>query len=134
MGFAVVADEVRNLAQRSAQAARDTSDLIAESIAKAHDGKSKMDLVASAIRGITEEAAKVKALVDDVNVGSQQQVRGIESIGKAISQMERVTQTAAAGAQESASTATELDAQADALKSVVSQLDSMLRGAGDIKS
>src|SRR5205807_6422336 len=54
MGFAVVADEVRNLAGRCAQAAKDTSDLIAESIAKSTDGKSKLDQVAAAVRSITE--------------------------------------------------------------------------------
>jgi len=62
MGFAVVADEVRNLAQRCAQAARDTAGLIEESIAKSHDGKIKVDQVATAIRAITSESAKVKSL------------------------------------------------------------------------
>ncbi len=92
MGFAVVADEVRNLAQRCAQAAKDTAALIEESIAKSNDGKTKVDQVATAIRAITEESAKVKTLVDEVNLGSQEQARGIEQIGKAITQMEQVTQ------------------------------------------
>src|SRR4029077_12632547 len=68
MGFAVVADEVRNLAQRCAQAAKDTAALIEESIAKSNDGKAKVDQVADAIRSITESAGKVKTLVDEVNV------------------------------------------------------------------
>src|SRR5205085_5826691 len=56
MGFAVVADEVRNLAQRSAQAAKDTACLIEDSIAKSNDGKTKVDQVAAAILEITGEA------------------------------------------------------------------------------
>ena len=70
MGFAVVADEVRNLAQRCAQAAKDTAALIEESIVKSNDGKTKVDQVAVAIRAITEESAKVKTLVDEVSLGS----------------------------------------------------------------
>jgi methyl-accepting chemotaxis protein/methyl-accepting chemotaxis protein-1 (serine sensor receptor) len=78
MGFAVVADEVRNLAQRCAQAAKDTAALIEESIAKSTDGKAKVDQVAAAIRTVTEESARIKTLVDEVNLGSQEQARGIE--------------------------------------------------------
>jgi methyl-accepting chemotaxis protein len=113
MGFAVVADEVRNLAQRCAQAAKDTAALIEESITKSNDGKVKVDQVATAIRAITEESAKVKTLVDEVNLGSQEQARGIEQIGKAITQMEQVTQKTAANAEESASAAEELNAQSE---------------------
>jgi methyl-accepting chemotaxis protein len=129
MGFAVVADEVRNLAQRCAQAARDTAGLIEESIAKSRDGKVKVDQVATAIRTITEESARVKMLVDDVNLGSQEQERGIEQIGKAISQMEHVTQETAANAEESASAAEELNAQSETLKGIMNRLNAMV-GAG----
>src|SRR5260370_26872262 len=130
LGFAVVADEVRNLAQRCAQAARDTSGLIEESIAKSHDGKVKVDQVVTAIRAITEESAKVKTLVDEVNLGSEEQVRGIEQIGKAIIQMEQVTQQTAANAEESASAAGQLNAQSETLKDIVDQLATMV-GGGD---
>jgi methyl-accepting chemotaxis protein len=126
MGFAVVADEVRNLAQRCAQAAKDTAGLIEESIVKSRDGKVKVDQVATAIRTITEESARVKMLVDDVNLGSQEQERGIEQIGKAISQMEHVTQEAAASAEESASAAEELNAQSETLKGIMSRLNAMV--------
>jgi methyl-accepting chemotaxis protein/methyl-accepting chemotaxis protein-1 (serine sensor receptor) len=128
MGFAVVADEVRNLAQRCAQAARDTAELIEESIAKSNDGKLKVDDVAAAIRTITLESAQVKTLVDGVNRSSQEQARGIEQIGSAISQMEHVTQTTAASAEESASAAAELTAQSEALKDIVGQLASLVGG------
>ena len=129
MGFAVVADEVRNLAQRCAQAARDTASLIEESIAKSNDGKTKVDQVATAIGAITEEFTKVKTLVDEVNLGSQEQARGIEQIAKAITQMEQVTQKTAANAEESASAAEELNAQSETLKGVVERLRAMVGGS-----
>jgi methyl-accepting chemotaxis protein/methyl-accepting chemotaxis protein-1 (serine sensor receptor) len=128
MGFAVVADEVRNLAQRCAQAAKDTADLIEESISKSNDGKVKVDEVATAIRAITEESAKVRTLVDEVNLGSQEQARGIDQIGKAITQMEQVTQKSAASAEEGASAAEELTAQSDTLKGIVERLTQMIGG------
>jgi methyl-accepting chemotaxis protein/methyl-accepting chemotaxis protein-1 (serine sensor receptor) len=131
MGFAVVADEVRNLAQRCAQAAKDTAALIEESIAKSNDGKVKVDQVAVAIRTITEEAAKVKTLVDEVNLGSQEQARGIEQIGRAITQMEQVTQKTAANAEEGASAAEELNAQSETLKDIVERLTAMVGGGED---
>ncbi len=126
MGFAVVADEVRNLAQRSAQAAKDTAGLIEESISKSNGGKVKVDQVAKAIRGITEDAGKIKTLVDEVTLGSEEQSRGLEQIAKAISQMEQVTQTTAANAEESAAAAEELSAQSQTLKEVVIRLTSMV--------
>src|SRR5437764_246962 len=128
MGFAVVADEVRNLAQRCAQAAKDTAGLIEESIAKSNDGKTKVDQVAVAIRFITEESARVKTLVDEVSLGSLEQTRGIEQIAKALTQMEQVTQQSAANAEESAAAAEELTAQASTLMEVVHQLSAMVGG------
>jgi methyl-accepting chemotaxis protein len=131
MGFAVVADEVRNLAQRCAQAAKDTAALIEESITKSNDGQAKVEHVALAIRAITEESAKVKTLVDEVSVGSQEQTRGIEQIARALTQMEQVTQQSAANAEESAAAAEELTAQASTLMEVVHQLSAMVGGMQD---
>jgi len=130
MGFAVVADEVRNLAQRCAHAAKDTAALIEESIARSSDGQSKVTEVATAIRVITEESEKVKTLVDAVNLASGEQTKGIEQIGTAVTQMEQVTQTAAASAEESAAAAEELTAQSAALRSLIEQLTAMV-GAGN---
>lgn len=126
MGFAVVADEVRNLAQRCAQAAKDTASLIEESLGKSHEGMSNLDHVAEAIRSITESSAKMKVLVDEVNLGSQEQSRGIEQISKAIAQMDRVTQSTAASAQESASASEELSAQAEAMQQAVTKLSRLV--------
>ena len=130
MGFAVVADEVRNLAQRSAQAAKDTAALIEESIGKSKEGGRKLDLVAQSVRRITASATQVKTLVDEVNAGSQEQARGIEQIGVAVGQMEQVTQRSAASAEESAAAAEQLSSQAEIVHNIAAQLQ-VLVGGGD---
>ncbi len=126
MGFAVVADEVRSLAQRSAQAAKDTATLIEDSIAKSSEGKGKVDQVASAIRAVTEDSARVKIMVDEVSFGSEEQSRGIDKIGSSITQMKQVTQTTAASAEQAAAAAQQLSAQSETMKDVVSRLQSMV--------
>lgn len=118
MGFAVVADEVRNLAQRSAQAARDTAALIEESIARSKEGELWVGQVAAAIRAIMEDSGKVKTLVDQVLAGSREQTVGFEQVGKALVQMQQVTQSTAANAEEGAAAAEELNAQSENLKRV----------------
>jgi methyl-accepting chemotaxis protein len=130
MGFAVVADEVRTLAQRSAQAAKDTAVLIEESIAKANDGNQKVTQVTSAIAAITDSAVKAKGLIDEVSVASRQQSQGIEQVSQAIAQMEKVTQSNAASAEESAAVSEELSAQAEEASSVVRRLADLV-GVGD---
>jgi len=122
MGFAVVADEVRNLAHRSAQAAKDTAALIEESIGKSNEGSRKLDLVAKSIQQITSSSTQVKTLVDEIDVGSQEQARGIEQISMAVGQMEKVTQRNAANAEESAAASEELAAQARSLYETVERL------------
>ncbi len=131
MGFAVVADEVRNLAQRCAQAAKDTAGLIEESIAKSNEGRSRLDEVAASIRSITDSAAKVKTLIDEINLGSQEQSRGMEQVARAIAQMEQVTRKTAASAEESASAGEELSAQGGTLRGIVSRLSAMVGEAGE---
>ena len=131
MGFAVVADEVRNLAHRSAQAAKDTADLIEESIAKSNEGNKKLQLVAGSIQQVTGSATQVKVLVDEVDVGSQEQSRGIEQIAAAVTQMETVTQRSAASAEESAAASQELAAQAQALQDIVERVRQLVGGNGE---
>lgn len=126
MGFAVVADEVRNLAHRSAQAAKDTSQLIEESIARSNNGKLKVDQVAESIRAIGGEAGKAKELADEVNLGSQEQLRGIEEISKAIARMEQSTQATAATAEQGSAAAEELRAQSQSLREAAVKLSEML--------
>jgi methyl-accepting chemotaxis protein len=126
MGFAVVADEVRNLAQRCAKAAKETADLIEESIQKSNGGSVKVGEVASAIRAITAESGKIKILVEEISQGSSEQSRGLSQISTAITQMEQVTQSSAANAEEGAAAAEELNAQAQSLQEVVVRLQSLV--------
>ena len=130
MGFAVVADEVRNLAQRCAQAAKDTASLIEDSVARSREGKVRVGDIAEAIRDVTGDAAKVKILVAEVCTASEEQTRGIEQVAKAIVQMEHVTQQTAASAEESAAAAEELNAQSEALNHIVKRLRVMVVGEG----
>ena len=129
MGFAVVADEVRTLAQRCAQAAKDTADLIEDSIKRSRDGKSKVGETADSIRSVSEQASRLKTLIDEVTLGSEEQTRGIEQIARAVSQMEQATQTAAANAEESASSAKELHRHADDLHNSLEKMQIILVGS-----
>jgi methyl-accepting chemotaxis protein len=126
LGFAVVADEVRNLAQRSAQAARDTANLIEESIETSRDGNSRLDQMAGAVRALTERSVHVKTLVDEVTHGSQEQARGMEQISGTILQMEKVTQKTASSAQDGASAGTELTGYARSLRGLVEEMREMV--------
>jgi methyl-accepting chemotaxis protein len=121
-GFAVVADEVRNLAQRSAQAAKDTAGLIEEAAANATSGSAKVDALGVAIVAITESVNQVKGLVDEVSLASRQQSDGVGQIGQALQQMEQVTQGNAAAAEEGAAASEELNAQAETTRALVDDL------------
>jgi methyl-accepting chemotaxis protein len=126
MGFAVVADEVRNLAQRSAQAAKDTAALIEESIARSREGNGRLDRVAEAVRTITGSAAQVKGLIDQVSTGGQEQSRGIEQISHALVQIDQVTQKNASNAEQNAAAGKELTAQSETLKAVAERLSELV--------
>jgi methyl-accepting chemotaxis protein/methyl-accepting chemotaxis protein-1 (serine sensor receptor) len=131
MGFAVVADEVRNLAQRCAQAAKDTSELIEESIVSSNEGKERLDKVAASVSGVYDAAARGKLLANEVHVGSQEQARGIEQILRAITQMQQVTQATAASAEQGASAGEEMSAQAQSLQDAVERLRDLVGGSSN---
>lgn len=127
MGFAVVADEVRNLAQRCAHAARDTSSLVEESLSRSNRGKQCVGNVTDSIRALTAEASKLRTFVEQVAVGSEKQSHGLSMISTSIRQIERVTQTTAGSAEETASTAAELSAQSEVLIGIVEILADMVQ-------
>ena len=129
MGFAVVADEVRNLAQRSAKAARETAESIEDSVRKSAHGVELSSKVAGRLADIVEKAGQVDALVMQISRASKEQNEGIGQVTTAVSQMDRVTQSNAATAEESASAATELHGQAAALQSAVEGLLSRITGS-----
>lgn len=126
LGFAVVADEVRSLAQRSAQAAKETASLIEESISRSQAGREKVAEVTQAIAALAERSAAIRGLVGDVHGGSREQHRAVERIGAALRQIEEVSQEAASGAEQGSAAAEELSAQAAALIDVVNILGRMV--------
>ena len=126
MGFAVVAGEVRNLAQRSAQAAKETAVLIEDSVSKSKEGVARVERVAGVIGTITESTTRAKTLITAVHQCSDEQARGVEQIAKAIAQMDLVTQSTASNAEESAAGSQQLSAQAATLNEVVMGLERLV--------
>ena len=128
MGFAVVADEVRNLAQRSAQAAKETAAKIEGAIRTTAQGVTLSGKVAQALNDIVTKARQVDELAAEVAGASREQTQGITQINVAVGQMDKVTQSNSAGAEESAAAAEELNAQAEVLKQSVSELLQLVGG------
>ena len=129
MGFAVVADEVRALAQRSAQAAKDTASKIETAIAKTAQGVQISERVATALHNIVGKARQVDELAAEVASSSLEQTRSIQQLNQAVGQMDKVTQSTAANAEESAGAAEELTAQAASLQEAVEELLALVDGA-----
>ncbi len=129
MGFAVVADEVRNLAQRSAVAAKETAGKIEGAITKTALGVQLSDKVAKTLQEIVTKARQVDELVAEVANASKEQTQGIDQLNTAIGQIDKVTQSNAANAEESASAAEEMSAQTEALKEAVAELLALVNGS-----
>jgi methyl-accepting chemotaxis protein len=121
-GFAVVAEEVRSLALRSAQAAKETATLIAESVRHAENGTSIVSEVGQRLEGIAESTEKTRDATRQIAAASKEQASGIDEITAAMSQMDEVTQNAAGNAEESASLAQELRAHAETIRINVESL------------
>ncbi|HZL43089.1 MAG TPA: methyl-accepting chemotaxis protein [Verrucomicrobiae bacterium] len=122
MGFAVVADEVRNLAQRAAQAARETSAKIENAVLKTSQGVQISNKVSKSLDDILAKVHEVDVLAAEVASASKDQSEGITQVNIAVAQMDKVTQANAASAEESASAAEELNAEAESLKVAVAEL------------
>jgi methyl-accepting chemotaxis protein len=128
MGFAVVADEVRNLAQRSAQAAKETATKIEGAITKTAQGVELSGKVSDALNDIVTKAREVDELAAEVANASREQTQGITQINVAVGQMDKVVQSNSANAEESAAAAQELNAQALAMKQAVEELTALVGG------
>jgi len=125
-GFAVVAEEVRSLAQRSAVAAKETAAKIEDSTRKSAQGAEISALVAKELNTIVEKAREVDRLVNEVASASREQSEGLVQINGAISQLDKVTQGNAAGAEETASAAEHLNAQSTELLQAASGLAALV--------
>ncbi|MBE9546071.1 MAG: hypothetical protein IMF10_01080, partial [Proteobacteria bacterium] len=127
-GFAVVAEEVRNLAMRSAEAAKNTSDLIGNTVNAVKEGSRLNEETNEAFKQNAEIVGKTGELVSEIAAASQEQAQGIEQINKAMTEMDKVTQQVAANAEEAASASEEMSAQAEGMKGIVGELTTMVGG------
>jgi methyl-accepting chemotaxis protein len=131
-GFAVVAEEVRNLAQRSAQAAKDTAKIIESNIDLSEKCLNITVQVSGSLVEINNESGKVSELLGEISTASQEQEIGIGQINKAISQMEHVLQANASTAQESAKSAEQLTIYEETLKGIMSELNFLIDGTTQV--
>lgn len=125
-GFAVVAEEVRALAQKSAQAAKETNELINTNITLSEHGKNLAESVSGTIEEIDNQAGKVSELLNEISIATNEQSIGIEQINKAIAQMEEVVRANAETAENSAEVSEKLATQTQSMNEIVSRLTELV--------
>ncbi|WDP93325.1 MAG: hypothetical protein HUN04_16885 [Desulfobacter sp.] len=130
-GFAVVADEVRNLALRAAEAARDTSGMIEQTIDRVSKGTDIVNRTNEAFTEVRQSSGKVGELIGNIAGASDEQAQGVEQVNTAVSHMDRVVHQNAASAEESASASRELSSQAEQMKEVVRDLTAIANGRNE---
>jgi len=123
-GFAVVAEEVRNLAMRSAEAAKDTSGMIEQSVKNAADGVNIAGEVAKALDEIVDGVDKVTNLVGEIAASSKEQSEGVDQVNNSISQIEKITQENAASSEESAAASRGVNSEVNRLQDLIRGTDS----------
>jgi len=130
----VVAEEVRNLAQRAAEAARDTTALIEESQESAENGTRVSDEVEAVLNTIVEVVQKVTQFISMVSTASNEQAQGINQVNVAVAQVDRITQGNTGTAQQAASASEALSDQAGELNRMVNTLVEIVGGIStDVK-
>ena len=127
-GFAVVADEVRNLAQRTAQSARNSSDLIERAIGNVNDGLQKVNEVVTESRDVVDGSRKVAVLVAEIATASREQTLGVLQINKSVTEMDTGTQQMAANAEELAAASEAVTAQTMMLRENIGHLTRLVEG------
>jgi methyl-accepting chemotaxis protein len=127
-GFAVVAEEVRNLAMRSADAAKNTTEQINDITTKIGEAMEMSMNALDEFVKVAEDSGKVNSLVQEISAASDEQAQGIEQINQAVGQMDKVVQQNAANAEESASAAQQMKAQAQSMKEALEKMDIFFRG------
>lgn len=132
-GFAVVAEEVRNLAQKSAQAAKDTTDIIERNIELSNQGVNMSIDVAEVLEKINSKIHIINTIINEIAQASEEQEKGVSQVNESIKQMEDVTQQNAATSQESSAISQQLSYQAEELANLVFELSKMITGTKDAK-
>lgn len=144
LGFAVVADEVRNLAQRSAQAAKDTAEKIDTSIQKSANGVRASEAVVTSLaevsrragdleesfQAIVQQTEGVNATMNEIATATEEQSTGLSQISLAVSRVDKIVQTSAAGAEETASASQSLKAQARQQREALQHIELLISGSG----
>lgn len=138
-GFAVVAEEVRNLAARSAKAAKETAELIDNSVKKVEDGTKIAVQTSESLEQIVVGAAKVADYLAEIAAASNEQALGVEQVNTGLSQVDQVTQSMSANAEETAAASEELSAQSERLMEVLNRFrfkntDNEFKKTDDIKT
>ncbi|MFP4115173.1 MAG: methyl-accepting chemotaxis protein [Spirochaetales bacterium] len=130
-GFAVVADEVRNLAVRSAEAVKETTAMVETSVTSIERGNSLTDRTAVQLQEIVDGSRKVASFLEEIAAASKEQALAVEQITEGLSQVDQVTQSNTASAEESASASEELSSQAEQLRAAVAAFKLKDGGSGD---
>jgi methyl-accepting chemotaxis protein len=127
-GFAVVADEVRNLAMRAAQAAKNTSEMIEDTVNKINKGSDIVTRTNEAFSKVASESKKTGHLINEIASASHEQAQGIDQVSKALSEMDQVVQQNASGSEELASASEEMSSQAKKMRSLIDEMVLILKG------
>lgn len=127
-GFGVVAEEVRGLAQRSGAAAKDTTRLIQNAIARANEGAEITTTTVQAFERIFALTKRAAELVSQISNAASEQAIGIDQINKAVADMDSVTQQSAKKAEETAMLGTSLDEQTSELANIIDELNVIVNG------